>query len=298
LDDFEHVCFDDWEMDFLWEYLGGPPAKEPINVFQHLGNIHKWLYWGAPRKMEYAAQYLVRYRVLDILLDVMQAEPHPNLVSVSRGPFPSGTTRMDKIHKSLADWTQCISRFESMVDGHDRRARQLVEDQNTGSLNMLGWHDTGHMQPSGPVGLPSTMQTMGLETGRAGIGNISNPITPEDFHAPSYQPSSYDSMEMDRPPSSLSGIDQLQSSPSNTSALAENLEPWMIVLRQQMPEISQVHLSSLPGHIVNAGVLNLLSAQKHFADASMHKVLLNLELAAFALSWFAMVCFLYEPMEL
>jgi len=76
--------------------------------------------------------------------------------------------------------------------------------------------------------------------------------------------------------------------PSDMSALAPHAHSWNLV---QDHETLGSSSSSSPNIVLSAGVSHLLSCQRHHTKASKHKVLLNLELAAFALSWMAMVCF-------
>jgi hypothetical protein len=227
--------------------------------------------------MEYTAQYILRYRVLDILMDVMEATPHPQLTSLPRRPLPSGTTRMDKIHKSLANWRQCITKFESMLDGHDRRSRQTLDGGDVGTIGtshkLLDWPDS---EMRGAMVHP--VQSPGPEDQGVGMSNISDSMNSDGFFP-------YES-GMTLSPLPLLEMDDIHPS---APYLGANFGSWLTVHNQS--SVSRARVSS-PGYIINAGVLNLLSAQKHHAEAAMHKVLMNFELVAFALSWFAMVCHL------
>jgi hypothetical protein len=42
-------------------------------------------------------------------------------------------------------------------------------------------------------------------------------------------------------------------------------------------------------HVFTSGLLNLLSAMRHTEDANFHKVMMNIQLLVFAVSWFGMV---------
>ena len=164
---------------FLWDYLGGSHTQQSGDPRHQLFDVNYWSKMsGGVRKLDYVAQYIMRYRVLDILVDVMGAGRHTNVSTVPRISLPVSTTRIDKIQSSLHDWMQCISKFESMMTSHDRQ-----------------------------------------------------------------------------PPSTST---QLQS-------------------------------FSTQGRIVHAGVFNLISAQRHISQTNFNKALLNLELTAFALSWYVMV---------
>jgi len=176
------TCFTDQERLFLWTYLGGPRANELSDACQHLFEVDQWSTEANQHKLEYATQYILRYRVIDVLMDVFGAEDHGLVPSVPRvAPPSSTTTRTALVRSSLQDWTKCVSKFQSLMASYDRRSNRSIEAHQ-----------------------PSTLQS----------------------------------------------------------------------------------------NIVHAGVFNLLSARRHFAEANFSKALLNLELTAFALSWYAMVCLL------
>jgi hypothetical protein len=181
LDDYEHAFLNDYEnRAFLWEYLGGPCSNDAIDARQHLFDVDYWGTKGSYRNVDYATQYLLRYRLLDILVDMTMTERYYNTLIIPRVPPPHGTTRLAKIQSSLSDWRSCITKFESMMKNHDRYTDQKTE------------------------------------------------------------------------------VPSFRSLPVETS-------------------------------LVHAGVLNLLSAQRHFNEAKFNKAVLNVELAAFTLSWFGMV---------
>ena len=181
MDDYENAFFNDWEnRAFLWEYLGGPLSDDKTDARQHLFEVDYWGSKGSHRNVDCATQYLLRYRLLDILLDITMTERYHSAVSIPRVPPPPSTTRVVKIQSSLSDWCSCITKFESLMKNHDRQAVRKKE---------------------APL-----FRSMAVET-----------------------------------------------------------------------------------NLVRAGVLNLLSAQRHFNEAKFNKALLNVELTAFALSWFGMV---------
>jgi hypothetical protein len=262
VDHFESTCS---EQEFLLNYLGDSSSGEHIDAPQHLADFPRWNALGAPQKIDYAAQYLLRLRVLDIFMDTIAGYRHPNITTVPRSPLPSFPRRIQGVHKSLSDWTQCVSRFLSMFDAHDPDPQDIP---HPGSQSVVTWktpENSPTPKQSHPVDDLAALEQLMLD--------YSPPLSsPNTSPLPHRLPTKNSS-----PPS-----------PSNLSALIPYMPSLNMAKRLEFPGMSAS--SPLPNFIVSAGVERLLSCQRHHAEASKHKVLFNLELAAFALSWMAMVC--------
>jgi hypothetical protein len=183
LDTYERDnSFDDWESPSLWEYLGGPTTTENeiLDVGKHLSNSSYWN-MRLGQRIDYASEYILRYRLLDVLSGLMGIEKLDSCRPVPRVPMIDLSARMERVQSSLSDWTECIAKFDTLLKHHNQNTLSKAE--------------------------PSPLECV----------------------------------------------------------------------------------STVQGHIVWKGLLNLVSAQKHFVEAKFNKALLNIELVAFGLSWFAMV---------
>jgi len=143
LEDFETTSLEDWEHEFLREYLGHSASGEHVNATEHLADFSRWKLRGGPKIISYAAQYLLRYRVLDIFMDTIVGYRHPDLSTVPRSHLPPLTKRMNRVHDSLSDWTRGVSKFLSLLDTHDTHTQ---ETSHLGGMNLLPWNTPQNMQ--------------------------------------------------------------------------------------------------------------------------------------------------------
>jgi hypothetical protein len=190
LDEFEtRDCFeDDFNTPFIWEYFGG--QQKELNVSEHLSKHSYWSMQGGNVKMKSAVSYLIRHRVLDILVDVMCGENREECEIVAPTHGLQATKRMAKLQDVLADWTVTPKKLTSLMKNHKGKERVKVT--------------------SGPELIESWVVQSG-----------------------------------------------------NTSALS---------------------------NIVQSGLGIFVAASQHHSESQLNKCLVNVELATFALSWFAMVC--------
>lgn len=277
MEDFETDCLQDRNCNFLQEYLGHSASGQCIAT-EHLAEFSRWTSLGSPQQINYAGQYILRYRVLDIFMDTMAAYRHPDLNTAPRSKLPVLTKRMNGVHKSLSDWTQCITKFLSFLDIRDG----TPEISCTWGLNLLPWKSP---QSKGDISISSAVDPP--SPGRLHL--------PDQNEMPAFEHSRVD---YSTPPSSSSEIDSTplalltKGTPSLSLSDFSALTPYAGSNLVRCNQSSwRSYSSSSPSIVLNAGVSCLLSCERHRAKASMHKVLFNLELAAFALSWMAMVCF-------
>lgn len=284
MEDFETTCLDDWRCDFLLEYLGHSASGERVNVTQHLADFSRWTSRGAPQKINYAGQYLLRYRVLDIFMDTMMAFRHPDLATVPRSQLPPLTKRLNGVHNSLSDWTQCISRFLSLLDARDAHAQEIPRP---GGLTLLPWHTPQNTQSKVEMSICSAVDSP--TPAQLDFPDQENELTAFEQSVVNYSPPPSSPSKVDPSPPALPTKDTPSLSSSDLSALMPYVHSGTLVQGDRSPGMSENIFS--PSIVLSAGVSHLLSCQRHHAEASKHKVLFNLELAAFALSWMAMVYF-------
>jgi hypothetical protein len=182
LDEYETVgCFKDIDAPFIWEYFGGAVLGK-LDVVDHLANYDYWSMRGGHGPMNSAVSYLLRHRILDILVDVMCGDSRAMSKPVATMPQVSLNARVSKVRESLADWTDGVAKFASLMKGHKGKERATL-----------------------------------------------------------------------------------------------------------MPPPQSAVLPSIQRQLLQSGLGILISANHHLAESKLNKCLVNVELAAFALSWFAMV---------
>jgi hypothetical protein len=88
---FEHS-----HRDFAWEYLGG--AKDQSKARETILNLDHWDRVTTPNKMDFAVHVLLRYRLLDILANVLGCEIHSQKKVFAQVPHPPLPTRVDQVN--------------------------------------------------------------------------------------------------------------------------------------------------------------------------------------------------------
>jgi hypothetical protein len=93
--------FDKWgsfehrDRDFVWEYLGGPNIVTDPRMT--VLNLPYWDKCTTPARMDVAVHVLLRYRLLDILADVLGCEKHPEKKLFAQLPLPSLPNRVESV---------------------------------------------------------------------------------------------------------------------------------------------------------------------------------------------------------
>jgi len=160
-----------------------------LEVVDHLANYDYWNAQGGQIKMKSAVSYLLRHRVLDILVDVMSGDRRVVNKPVAPMSPVALNSRVSKVRESLADWTDGVAKFASLMKRHKGKERATL------------------MPP------PQSVESYPVQSG----------------------------------------------------------------------------VLSIQRQLVQSGLGILISANHHLAESKLNKCLVNVELAAFALSWFAMV---------
>src|ERR1700675_3793713 len=76
LDKYDHgASFEHKDRDFTWEYLGGMMSQEDAR--SAVLDVDHWEGYTTPSRMDFATHVLIRYRLLDILANVLGCDKHP-----------------------------------------------------------------------------------------------------------------------------------------------------------------------------------------------------------------------------
>ena len=172
---WEHV-----HHDFAWEYLGG--GHNDVNTAHDmiLDSEH-WDHCTTPPKIDFAVQVLLKYKLLDILANVLGCEAHPERKIYGQVPYPKLPNRMEKVsytcacstpcliffqlRTSISDWPLTVEKFNDiMKNGADDRPMRPISIFSTGSSSS----PSAHLQI--------------LETGLASLLSASRHVKEAKFH--------------------------------------------------------------------------------------------------------------------
>lgn len=148
---WEHV-----HRDFAWEYLGGGDNGDNTARDLILDSDH-WDHCTTPPRIDFAVQVLLKYKLLDILANVLGCAPHPGRKIYGQVPYPKLPNRMEKVRytcasskqcltffqlrTSISDWPSTVEKFnELMINGADEKPMRPISIFSPGSSSSPSAH--------------------------------------------------------------------------------------------------------------------------------------------------------------
>ena len=91
---FKHI-----HRDFAWEYLSG--SQRHVDARQSLLDLQHWAMCTSDHKMDFAVQSLLRYKLIDILANILGVMPHPERQMSPQVPMHSLPKKVEKLRNPL-----------------------------------------------------------------------------------------------------------------------------------------------------------------------------------------------------
>jgi hypothetical protein len=94
MDKYDEESLNHKDHDFAWDFLGGNRAKEEAH--STILDLTRWEHKNASQ-VDLTSHMLMRYRLIDIIANVLDCEKHPNLHSFPPKEHPVLPPRVERV---------------------------------------------------------------------------------------------------------------------------------------------------------------------------------------------------------